>query len=97
MHPSSRDTTLCALLAFAAILLVPDLALAQSVDLCPMVANMWTSGVAPTVATLGVIALGVGATFGKVSWGMAVMVAVGIAVMFSAGAMVASVPNGRGC
>lgn len=34
------------------------------------------------IASAGVISLGVGATMGKVSWGMAATVATGIAVMF---------------
>ncbi|MDX2113126.1 MAG: TrbC/VirB2 family protein [Alphaproteobacteria bacterium] len=36
------------------------------------------------LATLAVITLGVGALLGKVSWGMAVTVGVGIAVIFNA-------------
>jgi type IV secretory pathway VirB2 component (pilin) len=36
------------------------------------------------LATLAVIILGIGATLGKVSWGMAIIVTVGIAVVFNA-------------
>jgi type IV secretory pathway VirB2 component (pilin) len=36
------------------------------------------------IATLAVIILGIGATLGKVSWGMAMIVTVGIAVIFNA-------------
>lgn len=36
------------------------------------------------LATLAICALGVGAMLGKVSWGLAITVAVGIAVMFNA-------------
>lgn len=36
------------------------------------------------MATLAVAALGIGAMLGKVSWGMAIMVAVGVAVLFGA-------------
>jgi type IV secretory pathway VirB2 component (pilin) len=39
------------------------------------------------LATLAVITLGVGALLGKVSWGMAVTVGIGIAVMFNAEAI----------
>jgi len=38
----------------------------------------------PGIATIAVAALGLGAAFGKVSWGMAITVAVGLVVMFSA-------------
>ncbi len=36
------------------------------------------------LATLAIVALGIGATLGKVSWGMAIMVCVGIGVLFGA-------------
>jgi len=36
------------------------------------------------LATLAIMAIGIGAMVGKVSWGMAIMVAVGVAVLFGA-------------
>lgn len=36
------------------------------------------------IATLAIAALGIGASLGKISWGLAVTVAVGIAVMLNA-------------
>jgi type IV secretory pathway VirB2 component (pilin) len=36
------------------------------------------------LATMAVIVVGIGATLGKVSWGLAITVAVGISVIFSA-------------
>lgn len=40
------------------------------------------------LATLAVVIIGVGATLGKTSWGLAMTVAVGIAVIFNAGGLV---------
>jgi type IV secretory pathway VirB2 component (pilin) len=48
------------------------------------------------IATLAVIILGIGATLGKVSWGMAMIVTVGIAVMFNAPALANYVSGGSG-
>jgi type IV secretory pathway VirB2 component (pilin) len=36
------------------------------------------------IATMGVLSVGIAATLGRVSWGMAVTVAIGIAILFSA-------------
>ena len=41
------------------------------------------------LATLGIIFLGIAATIGKISWGLALVVVVGISVMFSAPAIMA--------
>jgi type IV secretory pathway VirB2 component (pilin) len=46
------------------------------------------------LATLAVIIVGVGATLGKTSWGLAMTVAVGIAVMFNAHNIVSSIGAG---
>jgi type IV secretory pathway VirB2 component (pilin) len=48
------------------------------------------TNVAKGIATLAIIMLGIGAMLGKVSWSMALLVAVGIAVVFNAGAIVGS-------
>lgn len=50
----------------------------------------------PGIATIAVAALGLGAAFGKVSWGMAITVAVGLAVMFGA-AGIAQTVAGDSC
>ena len=60
-------------------------AFAQFPGLCSVVAANMNGGglnLGPAAASIAVIGLGVGATFGKVSWSSAVTVAVGIAVMF---------------
>ncbi len=42
------------------------------------------------IATVAVIAVGVGALLGKISWGMALIVALGIALVFGAGSIVSA-------
>jgi len=50
------------------------------------------------LATLAVVIIGVGATLGKTSWGLALTVAVGIAVIFNAHKVVGYLGNGaQGC
>lgn len=39
------------------------------------------------VATLAIAGLGMGAAFGKISWGMAVATCIGLAIMFNAGTL----------
>lgn len=74
-----------------------DAAFAQFTAPCAFIwANMSNGGVVPAIASIGVIMLGVGAILGKVSWGMAVLVAVGIAVIFGYGAIVTTL-GGAGC
>ena len=48
------------------------------------------SNVAKGIATLAIIMLGIGAMLGKVSWSMALLVAVGIAIVFNAFSVVKS-------
>ncbi len=74
------------LLAFSVFLLVPAPAYAGDI-LCSIV-TLFYSSFGRGLATLAVLFLGIGATIGKVSWGMAIMVAVGIAVMFNAATVV---------
>lgn len=87
-----RDTLWSAFLAlalFVAVMVVPDMALAAGSDnpltdtLCTLV-NWLTGPTGRAVATLAIIIIGVGALMGKVSWGMAIIVALGIAIVFGA-------------
>lgn len=93
---TQRDTMWSAFLAlalFIAVMVVPEVAMAGGAGgggdnpltntLCTLV--QWLTG--PTgraVATLAIIIIGVGALMGKVSWGMAIIVALGIAIVFGA-------------
>lgn len=59
----------------------------------------WFSGpVGKGIATLAIIVIGVGALMGKVSWGMAIIVGVGIAVIFGAPTIVSELGGtAEGC
>lgn len=52
--------------------------------LCEVVNMITTGNLGKGLATLGIIVVGVGASIGKVSWGLAMTVAVGIAVTIRA-------------
>jgi type IV secretion system protein VirB2 len=50
------------------------------------------------IATVAVIAVGVGALLGKISWGMALIVALGVALIFGAASIVSSLGGtGNSC
>ena len=103
----------CLVLAYAACLLPID-ALADTVDvavssggsaggntigrvLCNVV--HWFNGkIGQGIATLAIIVIGIGALMGKVSWGMAIIVGIGVAVIFGAGNIVQELGTpGTGC
>lgn len=48
------------------------------------VAKWFTGSVGKGIATLAIIVIGIGALMGKVSWGMAIIVGLGVAVIFGA-------------
>lgn len=73
-------------LLFAIFLMLPSTAHAASDPLSQtlcIVVNWFTGRVGRGIATLGIIVLGIGAMMGKVSWQMALTVAVGVSIMFS--------------
>ncbi len=76
-----------------AILMLPELGLAGDGEtvvsnvLCRVV-NWFTGSVGKGIATLAIIIIGVGALMGKVSWGMAIIVGIGVAVIFGAASIV---------
>ena len=86
----TKDYMLLALALIASVLL-PDMAMAAadpiSDALCIVVSTI-TGGIGGAIATLAVIIIGVGALMGKVSWGMAIIVVLGIAIVFGATALV---------
>src|SRR4051812_7700784 len=89
--------TLCAAFAFT---LVPDATFAKDVNdvfqdtLCG-IAGWFTSGTGKAIATIAVIFLGIAAFFGKVTWGLALMFAVGIFAIFGASEIVNAVAAGH--
>ena len=73
------------------IVTLPQLAYAASVvNASPMsnalcIAATWITGnTGRGIATIGITIIGIGALLGKVSWGMAMIVGVGVAVVFGA-------------
>lgn len=76
--------------------LLPEVASASNVievAFCNLVAIMnGTTGKA--LATVAVLAVGVGALLGKISWGMALIVALGIALVFGAASIVNAIGGG---
>lgn len=62
------------------------------------VADWFTGSVGQGIATLAIIVIGIGALMGKVSWGMAIIVGIGVAVIFGAPTIVQELSgNQSGC
>ncbi|HEU5047437.1 MAG TPA: TrbC/VirB2 family protein [Rickettsiales bacterium] len=49
------------------------------------------------IATVAIIAVGIGALLGKISWGMALIVALGVALIFGAGTIVDNLGGTGNC
>jgi len=65
--------------------------------LCNVV-GWFTGPVGKAIATIALIVIGVGALMGKVSWGVAIIVAIGIAIIFGAGMILNALgAQGPGC
>lgn len=84
------------------VVMLPDMAFAGEATaignaMCN-VADWFTGNTGQGLATLAIIVIGVGALMGKVSWGMAIIVGLGIALIFGAATMVTSIgAGGTGC
>lgn len=90
------------LLAAFAMTVFPEMASAASNDggIGQMMCNVvgWFNGdTGRAIATLAIVVLGIAAFFGKVTWGMALMFAVGIFAIFGAGEIVEAISDGTGC
>ena len=77
------------------VVMLPQLAIASTVSTAsPMsnalcIAATWITGNAGRgIATIGITIIGIGALLGKVSWGMAMIVGVGVAIVFGSTAIV---------
>lgn len=91
----------------AAVVMLPDLAFAGPNNtpmgnvLCTVL-GWFTGNTGKGLATIAVTVIGVGALLGKVSWGMAMIVGIGVAIVFGAAGIVSamgagvSVGNGTG-
>lgn len=92
------QASLLVLLAMFVILL-PDFAHATNTRmgnvLCTV--GLWFTGnTGKGLATIAVAVVGVGALLGKVSWGMAMIVGIGISIIFGAASIVSSLGAGAG-
>lgn len=74
----------------AIVLFSGDVAFAASSDedvigetLCKLVANL-TGGIARSIATIAVFAVGVGLFLGKINWGVGAATTAGVAIVFGA-------------
>jgi type IV secretion system protein VirB2 len=77
----------------AVIVMMPDMSFAAGQDtpigniLC-IVTGWFTGNTGKGLATIAITVIGIGALLGKVSWGMAIIVGIGIAVLFGAAGIV---------
>lgn len=82
----------------AVALFLPEFALADGDNpietvLCNIV-EIVNGPAGAAIATLAIIVIGLGALLGKVSWGMAIIVGLGIAIIFGAEAIVGLITGG---
>lgn len=81
------------------IVMMPDFAFATNSNtpmgnvLCTVLA-WFTGNTGKGLATISVTVIGVGALLGKVSWGMAMIVGIGVAIIFGAAGIVNSMGGG---
>ena len=73
------------LLAIGAVLVIPETALAAPWDsTATKVLDIFTGGLTRTIAIIAVIACGIAAIAGKLSWDWAIKIIVGIILIFGA-------------
>jgi type IV secretory pathway VirB2 component (pilin) len=81
----------------AVIVMMPDMALATDTPignvLCT-VKDWFTGNTGKGLATIAITIIGIGALLGKVSWGMAIIVGIGVAIVFGAAGIVDSLNAG---
>lgn len=91
---------LCAaFLVAAAVMVLPSLGYASSNDtpigaIYCLVAGWMTGNTGKGIATIAVTIIGIGALLGKVSWGMALIVGLGIALVFGSAALIDAIFTG---
>ena len=91
---------LLAIMVVVVMTALPNLAFAYDSDLGYVICNaamMFTGNAGRGLATVGISILGVGALLGKVSWGLAIIVGCGIAMIFFAPGIVYTVSGIDGC
>jgi type IV secretion system protein VirB2 len=97
MKPQTKDLSLawqvCLMVMLSAVVvMMPDFAHAGTNTpmgnvLCTVV--LWFTGnTGKGLATIAITVIGIGALLGKVSWGMAIIVGIGVAIIFGAAGIV---------
>jgi len=77
------------LLAFGAVLVMPETAIAAPWDsTATQILGIFTGGLTRTIAIISVIACGIAAIAGKLSWDWAIKIIVGIILIFGAASIV---------
>lgn len=86
---SRKTLGLFAIVALAALSLSPGMAMAAPWDsAATQILGIFTGGLARTIAIIAVIACGVAAMVGKLSWDWAIKIVIGIVLIFGATAIV---------
>jgi type IV secretion system protein VirB2 len=84
-----RFLKVAGLLLLACILAMPQMAMAGPWDtVADSVLGIFTGGLTRTIAIISIIACGIAAMFGKLSWDWAVKIVVGILLIFGGAAIV---------
>ena len=86
---SITGTVCTTILGISAYMLMADAAYAAKLSILCTAYNKEASDIVDAISTIGVVSVGIGAALGKVSWSMAIMVAVGIATMAGVSTLVA--------
>ncbi|MFW0777871.1 MAG: TrbC/VirB2 family protein [Rickettsiales bacterium] len=83
----------------AVIVMMPDMSFAANTPmgnvLCTVV-EWFTGNTGKGLATIAITVIGIGALLGKVSWGMAIIVGIGVAIVFGAAGIVETMGAGGG-
>jgi type IV secretion system protein VirB2 len=86
---SAKTLSLFAMALVILILMSPDLAMAEPWDAAAQkVLDIFTGGLARLLAIIAVIACGIAAIAGKLSWDWAIKIIIGIVLIFGAAAIV---------
>ena len=87
----------CLLIMLSAVIVtMPDFAFATTPmgNVLCTVAGWFTGNTGKGMATIAITVIGIGALLGKVSWGMAIIVGIGVAIVFGAAGIVSNMGAG---
>jgi type IV secretory pathway VirB2 component (pilin) len=80
-----------------AFLYMTNISVSYAGVMCAGIVTMLAGDTAQAISTLGVLGIGIGATFGKATWGMATLTAVGIATINGCALIANTFGAGYGC